>query len=117
MLLAPILSGAYDFVIGSRTRGERERGSMSLHQIMAGYVAGSLTRLLYGVTYTDIVRVPRHPARSARAARHARNDLWVEPGDADASGGAPACASWSCRSPINVASAALPRYPAPSWAR
>jgi glycosyltransferase involved in cell wall biosynthesis len=53
-LLAPILSGAYDFVIGSRTRGDREPGSMSLHQIAAGYLAGALMRLFYGVAYTDM---------------------------------------------------------------
>jgi glycosyltransferase involved in cell wall biosynthesis len=53
-LIAPIASGAYDFVIGSRARGERERGSMSLHQIAAGYVAGAVTRWLYGVRYTDM---------------------------------------------------------------
>jgi glycosyltransferase involved in cell wall biosynthesis len=50
----PILSGAYDFVIGSRTRGEREPGSMSLHQVLAGYGAGALTRMLYGVAYSDM---------------------------------------------------------------
>jgi glycosyltransferase involved in cell wall biosynthesis len=53
-LLAPILDGTHDFVIGSRTRGERERGSMNALQIAAGYVAGMLTRLLYGVRYTDM---------------------------------------------------------------
>jgi glycosyltransferase involved in cell wall biosynthesis len=54
LLLAPILAGECDFVIGSRTRGERERGSMNPHQIAAGYMAGALTRLLYGVAYTDM---------------------------------------------------------------
>lgn len=54
MLLAPILSGTHDFVIGTRTRGEREPGSMNALQIVAGYVAGALTRLLYGVAYTDM---------------------------------------------------------------
>jgi glycosyltransferase involved in cell wall biosynthesis len=54
LLLGPILAGECDFVIGSRTRGERERGSMSVHQIAAGYLAGALTRLLYGVAYTDM---------------------------------------------------------------
>jgi glycosyltransferase involved in cell wall biosynthesis len=53
-LVQPILSGAYDFVIGSRTRGEREPGSMSLHQVLAGYAAGALTRILYGVAYSDM---------------------------------------------------------------
>ena len=54
VLLEPILSGAYDFVIGSRTRGAREPGSMSAHQIVAGYLAGAATRLLYGFGYTDM---------------------------------------------------------------
>jgi glycosyltransferase involved in cell wall biosynthesis len=53
-LLAPILDGTHDFVIGSRTRGEREPGSMNGLQIAAGYLAGALTRLLYGVAYTDM---------------------------------------------------------------
>lgn len=54
VLLEPILIGGYDFVIGSRIRGERERGSMNLHQVAAGYLAGALTRLLYGFTYSDM---------------------------------------------------------------
>ncbi len=53
-LLEPILSGTHDFVMGTRTRGEREPGSMNALQIVAGYVAGALTRLLYGVAYTDM---------------------------------------------------------------
>jgi len=54
LLLGPILSGTHDFVIGTRTRGEREPGSMNALQIAAGYGAGALTRLLYGVAYTDM---------------------------------------------------------------
>ncbi|HVH83265.1 MAG TPA: glycosyltransferase family 2 protein, partial [Steroidobacteraceae bacterium] len=54
LLLAPILAGTHDFVIGSRTRGVREPGSMNKLQIAAGYAAGALTRLLYGVRYTDM---------------------------------------------------------------
>jgi glycosyltransferase involved in cell wall biosynthesis len=53
-LVAPIRSGAYDFVIASRARGEREPGSMAWHQLLAGRIAGFLTRLLYGVRYTDM---------------------------------------------------------------
>jgi glycosyltransferase involved in cell wall biosynthesis len=53
-LLAPMLEEGYDFVIGSRTRGRRERGSMSAHQVLAGYAAGIALRLLYGVSYTDM---------------------------------------------------------------
>ena len=54
LLLAPILAGTHDFVIGTRTRGERESGSMNALQIAAGYGAGALTWLLYGVAYTDM---------------------------------------------------------------
>jgi glycosyltransferase involved in cell wall biosynthesis len=54
MLIAPIRAGTHDFVIGSRTRGEREPGSMNALQIGAGYIAGAVTRLLYGVAYTDM---------------------------------------------------------------
>jgi len=53
-LVAPIRAGTYDFVIASRARGEREPGSMAWHQLVAGRVAGGLTRLLYGVRYTDM---------------------------------------------------------------
>jgi glycosyltransferase involved in cell wall biosynthesis len=53
-LVAPVRSGAYDFVIASRARGAREPGSMAWHQLVAGRVAGGLTRLLYGVRYTDM---------------------------------------------------------------
>ncbi len=49
-----IRSGAYDFVIGSRARGRREPGSMASHQLAAGEIAGHLTKLLYGVRYTDM---------------------------------------------------------------
>jgi glycosyltransferase involved in cell wall biosynthesis len=53
-LVLPIGSDDYDFVIGSRTRGKREPGSMAWHQIAAGWLAGFLIRLLYGVRYTDM---------------------------------------------------------------
>ena len=53
-LLEPVLKGHADFVIGSRTRGRREPGSMSWHQLGAGRLIGSLIRLLYGVPYTDM---------------------------------------------------------------
>jgi glycosyltransferase involved in cell wall biosynthesis len=54
ILVAPIRAGTHDLVIGSRTRGEREPGSMSWHQIAAGTLAGWLMSLLYGVRYTDM---------------------------------------------------------------
>ena len=53
-LLEPLLAGRCDFAVGSRSRGEREPGSMSLHQLVAGHAAGVAMRLLYGVRYTDM---------------------------------------------------------------
>lgn len=53
-LVQPIIEGTHDFVIGSRTRGRREHGSMNLHQVFAGYMIGFFLRLLYGVRSTDM---------------------------------------------------------------
>jgi glycosyltransferase involved in cell wall biosynthesis len=53
-LIEPIVDGTHDFVIGSRTRGQREPGSMNIQQVASGYIAGFLLRLLYGVRYTDM---------------------------------------------------------------
>ncbi len=54
LLLTPVRSGCFDFALGSRWRGRREKGSMSLHQILAGLGAGLAIRLLFGVAYTDM---------------------------------------------------------------
>src|SRR5262245_3199328 len=53
-LIEPIRSGRYDFVIGSRARGQRDPGSIAWHQLAAGRLAGWGVRLLYGVPYTDM---------------------------------------------------------------
>jgi glycosyltransferase involved in cell wall biosynthesis len=53
-LVAPIQTGDYDFVIGSRVRGDHESGSIAWHQILAGLLAGQAMHLLYGVSYTDM---------------------------------------------------------------
>jgi glycosyltransferase involved in cell wall biosynthesis len=53
-LVDPIAAGTHDFVIGSRTRGQREPGSMNFQQIVAGRIVGWTLRLLYGVRYTDM---------------------------------------------------------------
>lgn len=60
-LVAPILAGDADLVIGSRVLGEREPGAL-LPQARAGnLVACLLIRLLYGHRYTDL-----GPFRAAR---------------------------------------------------
>ena len=53
-LVTPISEGTADFVIGSRTRGHRESGSMNFHQVVAGYGVGFILRILYGVHSTDM---------------------------------------------------------------
>jgi glycosyltransferase involved in cell wall biosynthesis len=53
-LAGPILSGERDFVIASRTRGQRDPGAMLWHQVLAGALAGRLIGALYGVRYTDM---------------------------------------------------------------
>jgi glycosyltransferase involved in cell wall biosynthesis len=53
-MVAALRSGGYDFVIGSRARGQREAGSMGSHQLLIGLVAGALIKLFYGVRYTDM---------------------------------------------------------------
>jgi glycosyltransferase involved in cell wall biosynthesis len=62
-LVDPIAAGKYDFVIGSRSRGQREPGSMNFQQIFAGRLAGWLMSILYGVRYTDMC-----PFRAIRRA-------------------------------------------------
>lgn len=53
-LIGPIVAANYEFVIGSRTRGQREPGSMNFPQIVSGKIAGWLISVLYGVRYTDM---------------------------------------------------------------
>lgn len=53
-VLAPLLSGRADFVLGTRLHGAREAGALSPQQIMAGHVAGALLRARYGSRFTDM---------------------------------------------------------------
>ena len=53
-LVRPILDDDHDFVIGSRTRGTSEPGSMGIHQALAGRAIGAAIGLIYGVHYTDM---------------------------------------------------------------
>ncbi len=71
LLVDPITAGTHDFVIASRTRGERDPGSMSWHQVFAGHAAGLAMRSLYGVQYTDMCafRAIRRSSLEALALR------------------------------------------------
>ena len=53
-LVRPIQENRFDFVIGSRTRGTRETGSLNMQQIFAACLAGWLLRVRYGVNFTDM---------------------------------------------------------------
>lgn len=53
-VIAPILEENYDMVIGSRATGKRERGSMTPQQIFGNWLATTLMRWFYGVSYTDL---------------------------------------------------------------
>jgi glycosyltransferase involved in cell wall biosynthesis len=53
-LLRPLLAGEADLVIGSRTLGSYEPGSLLPQQLFGNWVAAQLLRLLYGVRVTDI---------------------------------------------------------------
>ena len=83
-LIAPIHGGQYDFVIGSRARGERAPGSIAWHQLAAGD-RGLRHAHALRVRYTDMCAF-RAIRRQASWIRHARNDLWLEHRDADAGG-------------------------------
>ena len=61
-VLAPIMDGEADLVLGSRLRGMRQPGSLSTHQLWGNRVVLALLRLLYGVHLTDF-----GPFRAIRA--------------------------------------------------
>ena len=53
-IVGPVLNGSHDFVLASRTRGQREAGAMLWHQVLAGRAAGLGIGALYGVRYSDM---------------------------------------------------------------
>jgi len=61
-VVGPVVRDEADFVMGSRLRGNREQGSMTPQQVLAGWLAGLLLRLTYGVKFTDM-----SPFRAMRA--------------------------------------------------
>lgn len=53
-VVAPIVAGTADLVIGSRVLGQREAGALLPQQRFGNWLATRLLRLLYGVRYTDL---------------------------------------------------------------
>ncbi|QKG55765.1 glycosyltransferase family 2 protein [Hymenobacter sp. BRD128] len=66
-LLAPILRGAAELVIGSRALGQRERRALLPQQRVGNWLAARLLRLRYGGSHTDL-----GPFRAIRADALAR---------------------------------------------
>ncbi len=54
LLIAPILAGEADLVIGSRVLGERERGALTPQQVYGNRLACFLIWLLFRHRYTDL---------------------------------------------------------------
>jgi len=53
-LVSPIIAGQAVFVLGSRVRGARERGSLTPQQLIAAHVGRLLLRLVYGARFSDL---------------------------------------------------------------
>jgi glycosyltransferase involved in cell wall biosynthesis len=53
-LLAPLLAGHADLVVGSRTAGESEPGALTAAQVFGNRLASVLLRALFGLRATDL---------------------------------------------------------------
>ncbi len=53
-ILEPLLSGDADLVVGSRTLGAREPGSMTPQQVLGNRLAAFLMNKIYGVNVSDL---------------------------------------------------------------
>ena len=53
-LVEPIRSGKADFSLGSRIKGEREAGSLTLPQVFGSWLSGSMINLFWGFKYSDL---------------------------------------------------------------
>lgn len=69
-VLAPLLDGRADLVIGSRTLGRREPGALLPHARFGNALATALIRRLFGVRFTDL-----GPFRAIRAGALAGLDM------------------------------------------
>lgn len=54
LLLAPILAGKADMVIGSRALGKREQGAMLPQQLFGNWLATRMLKWLYRAAFTDL---------------------------------------------------------------
>ncbi|MEM7710559.1 MAG: glycosyltransferase family 2 protein [Pseudomonadota bacterium] len=69
-LVAPIRDGLADLVIGSRARGERERGSLTIQQQFGNALACQLIKMIWGHGFTDL-----GPFRAIRRSAYEQLDM------------------------------------------
>ncbi len=64
MLLEGIEHGGADLVLGARTLGDREKGSLTPQQVFGNWLATALIKLFYGIRFYDLgpFRVVRYGA-------------------------------------------------------
>ena len=53
-LIAPILEGKADLVIGSRALGQRESGSMTAPQVFGNWLATTMMKYIQGAKFSDL---------------------------------------------------------------
>ncbi|KEO74093.1 glycosyltransferase family 2 protein [Anditalea andensis] len=53
-LIRPIIEDDYDLVIGSRAKGKRESGSMTLPQLFGNWLSTTLMKWIYKTNYSDL---------------------------------------------------------------
>lgn len=70
LLLAPILTGQADLVLGSRSRGHIAPGAMPPHQRFGNWLVARLMNWLYGLSITDL-----GPYRAIRRSLLAQLDM------------------------------------------
>ena len=54
LLIDPVISGKYDFVLGSRVMGKRTKGALPVQSIIGSVIAGFFINLFWNVRYTDL---------------------------------------------------------------
>jgi glycosyltransferase involved in cell wall biosynthesis len=73
-LLSPIFNGNYDFVLGSRRMGKREKGALPFQSQVGSIIAGILINLFWKIKYTDLG--PFRAIKTSSLNEMNMNDKW-----------------------------------------
>jgi len=73
-IIDPIIEKKYDFVLGSRVMGKREKGSLPIQSRLGSLIAGFLIKLFWNVKYTDLG--PFRAIRYSKLLQLNMNDKW-----------------------------------------